>query len=141
MEIDDTPPPFADVAEAVRPPSPYTRPSTTGGPTTSSPRSALDGVCDIPGMGTHESHDALREALRGLDPRRPQRHLVLNTLDHLEQRRGRGGERMRSSSREGEGPGSIQLVGRYQDTLHRDGGTWRSTVGWPRSRTLGIPAV
>ena len=39
-----------------------------------------DGVCDIPGMGTHEGHDALRAAYAKWTPRLPQRHLVLNTL-------------------------------------------------------------
>ena len=38
-----------------------------------------DGACEIPGMGTHEGHDALREAFAGWKPRRPQRHLVVNT--------------------------------------------------------------
>ena len=39
-----------------------------------------DGVSEIAGMGTYEGHDALREAYAGWKPRRPQRHLVLNTL-------------------------------------------------------------
>ena len=30
-------------------------------------------------MGTHEGHDALRAAYRQVEPRRPQRHLVVNT--------------------------------------------------------------
>ena len=49
-----------------------------------------DGVCEIPGMGTHEGHDALRQAYREVDaeaaaapPRRQHpRH-------RLERRRGR----------------------------------------------------
>src|SRR5438132_4866591 len=39
-----------------------------------------DGTCDIPGMGTHTGHDALRAAYEKWKPRRPQRHLVVNTL-------------------------------------------------------------
>ncbi len=39
-----------------------------------------DGSCAIPGLGTHEGHDALRAAYAAVEPRRPQRHLVLNTL-------------------------------------------------------------
>src|SRR6516162_1148932 len=39
-----------------------------------------DGVIELPGMGTHRGHDALREAYASWAPRRPQRHLVLNTL-------------------------------------------------------------
>ena len=38
-----------------------------------------DGAVEIPGMGTHEGHEALRVAYDGWKPRRPQRHLVLNT--------------------------------------------------------------
>jgi SnoaL-like domain len=84
-----------------------------------------DGVCDIPGMGIHEGHDALRDAYSKWKPRRPQRHLVVNTLvtewdDH---------EANAVSDvvfvLQGDSGWAIQLVGRYQDTLHRDGGTWR----------------
>ena len=84
-----------------------------------------DGVCDIPGMGTHEGHDALRDAYSKWRPRRPQRHLVVNTLvtdwDDLE---------ANAISdvvflMRGDSGWAIQLVGRYQDTLHLDDGTWR----------------
>jgi SnoaL-like domain len=99
-----------------------------------------DGVCDIPGMGTHEGHDALREAYARWKPQRPQRHLVLNTLvtdwdDH---------EANAISDvifvLQGDSGWSIQLVGRYQDTLHHDDDAWRFhrraadfvTEHWPR---------
>jgi hypothetical protein len=84
-----------------------------------------DGSCDIPGMGTHEGHDALREAYARLTPRRPQRHLVVNTLvtdwnDH---------EASAVSDviflLKGEAGWSVQLVGRYRDVLHCADGTWR----------------
>jgi ketosteroid isomerase-like protein len=84
-----------------------------------------DGVCDIPGMGTHQGHDALRGAYSGWKPARPQRHLVLNTVvtewdDH---------EASAISDVifvvRGDSGWAIQLVGRYQDTLHHDDGTWR----------------
>ena len=39
-----------------------------------------DGVCKNPGMGTHAGHEALRQAYTKWAPRRPQRHLVLNTV-------------------------------------------------------------
>ena len=85
-----------------------------------------DGVCEIPGMGTHEGHDALREAYSGWKPRRPQRHLVLNTLvtdwnderSHRDQRRDLHPE-------QGDSGWAIQLVGRYHDALHYHDGTWR----------------
>jgi hypothetical protein len=84
-----------------------------------------DGVCDIPGMGTHEGHDALRAAYAGWAPRRPQRHLVLNTLVTEW-----GNDEAEAISDVvlillGKYGWAIQLVGRYHDTLHRDGGTWR----------------
>ena len=84
-----------------------------------------DGAIEIPGMGTHAGHGALREAYSKWKPRRPQRHLVVNTLvtnwnDY---------EANAISDviflLQGESGWAIQLVGRYQDTLHDDDGTWR----------------
>ena len=84
-----------------------------------------DGAVDIPGMGTHEGHDALRAAYARWTPRRPQRHVVVNTLvtdwdDH---------EATAVSDviflLQGDSGWAIQLVGRYHDTLHLDAGTWR----------------
>ena len=84
-----------------------------------------DGTFDMPGMGTFEGHDALRAAYEGWKPRKPQRHLVLNTLvtdwdDH---------EATATSDvvfiLEGKEGWGIQFVARYHDTLHHDDGTWR----------------
>lgn len=84
-----------------------------------------DGGIDVPGMGAYQGHDALRAAFAGWAPRRPQRHLVLNTL----LTRWSGDEAEAVSDvvfiLKGESGWAIQLVGRYRDTLHRDGGTWR----------------
>jgi ketosteroid isomerase-like protein len=84
-----------------------------------------DGVFDLPGSGTYEGHEALREAYRSWEPQRPQRHLVLNTLvtdwdDH----------EARATSDvilllQGKSGWSVQLVGRYRDVLHRADGVWR----------------
>jgi hypothetical protein len=84
-----------------------------------------DGVFDLPGSGTYEGHEALREAYRSWEPQRPQRHLVLNTLvtdwdDH----------EARATSDvilllQGTSGWSVQLVGRYRDVLHRADGVWR----------------
>ena len=84
-----------------------------------------DGVCDIPGLGTHEGHAALREAYARWAPRRPQCHLVLNTLVTAW-----GEDEAQATSDvvlllHGEGGWQVQVVGRYRDTLHRDGGAWR----------------
>ena len=86
-----------------------------------------DGTCDIPGMGTHTGHHALRAAYAGWVPRRPQRHLVVNT--HVVDRG--GGEASATSDvvflRQGEDGWAIRVVGRYRDVLHldTDDGSWR----------------
>ncbi len=83
-----------------------------------------DGVCEIPDMGTYAGHDALRTAFSGWKPKRPQRHLVVNTLvtdwnDH---------EATAISDvvfiLQGVTGWAIQLVGCYRDTFHHDDGTW-----------------
>ena len=52
-----------------------------------------DGSIEIPGAGTFEGHDALREAYAQWTPRRPQRHLVVNTLvTDWDDRRGHRGQ-------------------------------------------------
>ena len=84
-----------------------------------------DGGCDIPGMGTHQGHDALRAAYAKWTPRQPQRHLVVNTLvtdwsDHEAEAVSDVVFLLR-----GEAGWAVQLVGRYHDTLHHDAGTWR----------------
>jgi hypothetical protein len=88
-----------------------------------------DGVVDIPGMGTHVGHDALRVAYEEWRPRRPQRHLVVNTLvtDWNEHEANVISDVI--FVRQGKTGWAIQIVGRYHDTLHYDGdeggGTWR----------------
>ena len=83
-----------------------------------------DGACEIPGLGTHEGHDALRAAYAGWTPRRPQRHLVLNTVVTPLG----AGEAVADSDVVflllGDRGWKIGLVGRYHDTLHLEGGTW-----------------
>ena len=84
-----------------------------------------DGVCDIPGMGTHEGHEALLVAYAKWKPRRPQRHLVVNTLvtdwnDHEADAISDVVFLLQS-----DGGWTVQIVGRYHDTLHCTDGTWR----------------
>jgi hypothetical protein len=83
------------------------------------------GSCDIPGLGTHAGHDALREAYARVKPRRPQRHLVLNTLVTSWD-----DEQSTAISDvvfllKGEAGWAIRLVGRYRDTLRLEDGAWR----------------
>ncbi len=117
---------FADVSEAVRAAlAAYTQALDDGRTDDVVATFCADGVVEIPGMGIHEGHDALRAAYDGWKPRRPQRHLVLNTLvtdwnDH----------EARAVSDvifilQGKAGWAVQLVGRYDDTLHHDDGTWR----------------
>jgi hypothetical protein len=84
-----------------------------------------DGTSEVPGSGVFTGHEALRAAYAQWIPRRPQRHLVVNTLitdwnDH---------QATAISDlvflRKGSDGWSIQLVGRYHDTLHHHDGTWR----------------
>ncbi len=84
-----------------------------------------DGLIDLPGMGTHEGHDALRTAYAGWAPRRPQRHLVLNT--HVTDWSDDEAEAISDVVfiLMGKAGWAVQLVGRYHDTLHHDDGTWR----------------
>jgi ketosteroid isomerase-like protein len=83
-----------------------------------------DGAVEIPGLGTYAGHEALRSAFSQWTPRRPQRHLVLNT--HVT---AWSGDEATAISDvvlilQGDRGWSIQLVGRYHDVLHHDGGRW-----------------
>jgi len=84
-----------------------------------------DGSTDIPGLGRHAGHDALREAYGRITPRQPQRHLVLNTAVTAWDDR----EAQATSDvvllLYGEGEWTVRLVGRYHDVLHHEGGAWR----------------
>ena len=84
-----------------------------------------DGTIDIPGMGTHTGHDALRDAYAKWVPRKPQRHLVVNTLvsEWNEQEANAVSDVV--FLLKGDDGWAVQVVGRYRDTLHSDGGVWR----------------
>ena len=84
-----------------------------------------DGVFEAPGMGKHQGHDALRAAYASWAPRIPQRHVVVNT--HVS---AWSDDEATATSDvlflvKTDAGWSVQLVGRYHDTLHRDGDTWR----------------
>ena len=84
-----------------------------------------DGACEIPGMGTHRGHQALRDAYSRWEPKRPQRHLVLNTVVTEWNDTGATAVSDVVFVLLGDSGWAIQLVGRYHDTLHHDNGTWR----------------
>ncbi len=117
---------YADVVEGVRATiAAYTHALDDGRTEDVVATFCADGVCDIPGLGTHVGHDALRAAYARWTPKRPQRHLVVNTLvtewnEH----------EARAISDvifilQGDSGWAIQVVGRYADTLRSDDGTWR----------------
>jgi ketosteroid isomerase-like protein len=121
-----TEPTFADVAEGVRATiAAYTQALDDGRTDDVVATFCPDGVCDIPGMGTHEGHDALRAAYAGWAPRRPQRHLVLNTHVTAWSRDEATAVSDVVFILQGKSGWAIQLVGRYHDTFHHDGGSWR----------------
>ena len=83
------------------------------------------GASEITGQGCCEGRDAILAAYCAWTPRRPQRHLVLNTLvtDWSD-------DDARAVSDvvfllQGKAGWSVQLVGRYDDHFHRDGDAWR----------------
>jgi hypothetical protein len=117
---------FADVAEGVRAAiAAYTLALDDGRTDDVVATFCPDGGCAIPGLGEHQGHDALREAYARVTPRRPQRHLVLNTLvTEWSDDEARAVSDLVFLLQRDEG-WSVQLVGRYEDTLHRDGETWR----------------
>lgn len=117
---------YADVVEGVRATiATYTQALDDGRTDDIVATFCVDGAVEIPGMGTHDGHDALRAAYTKWKPRKPQRHVVANTLvidwnDH---------EANAISDviflLQGDAGWAIQLVGRYRDTLHHADGTWR----------------
>jgi ketosteroid isomerase-like protein len=117
---------FADVSEGVRAAlGRYTQALDDGRTDDVVAMFCPDGVCAIPGMGTHTGADALREAYAKWAPRRPQRHLVLNTVIETWS----DDEATAVSDVVflllGKTGWEVKLVGRYNDVLHRDGAAWR----------------
>jgi SnoaL-like domain len=84
-----------------------------------------DGAIEIPGMGTHEGRDALHAAYAKWKPRRPQRHLVVNT--HVTDWNDHEASAISDVIflLKGDAGWALQVVGRYHDTLHQDAGAWR----------------
>jgi ketosteroid isomerase-like protein len=116
---------FADVSEGVRHTiAAYTQALDDGRTDAVVATFCADGAVDLPGMGVHEGHEALRAAYARWTPRQPQRHLVLNTLIT------EWGDESATAVSDvvfllrGDAGWAVQLVGRYTDTLHRDGDRW-----------------
>jgi hypothetical protein len=117
---------YADVVEGVRTClAAYTQAMDDGRTDDVVATFCADGGVDIPGLGAHEGHDDLRAAYAAVAPRRPQRHLVLNTV--LTEWNDREATAVSDVVLllQGKDGWSIPLVGRYHDVLHNDGGAWR----------------
>jgi hypothetical protein len=117
---------FADVSEGVRATlAAYTHALDDGRTDDVVATFCADGAIDMGQLGTYEGREALRGAYAGWTPRRPQRHLVVNTHvtdwdDH---------EATAVSDvvflLQGTEGWAVQLVGRYHDTLHHTDEGWR----------------
>jgi hypothetical protein len=117
---------FAEVAEGVRAAiAAYTLALDDGRTDDVVATFCADGTVDIPGLGSHEGHDALHEAYAKIEPRQPQRHLVLNTLvtDWDEHEASATSDIVLLLK--GDTGWSVALVGRYHDVLHSSGDAWR----------------
>jgi hypothetical protein len=117
---------YAEVAEGVRAAiAEYTQALDDGRTDELVATFCPDGSCDIPGLGRHEGHAALRNAYGKWAPSRAQRHLVVNTYVH----RWDAQEAQATSDfvfiLKGEPGWSVQVVGRYHDVLHCEDGRWR----------------
>ena len=121
-----TDPTYADVVEGVRRAlAAYTQELDDGRTDDIVATFCSDGVVEIPGMGTHAGHDALRAAYTKWKPRKPQRHLVLNTLVTDWNAHEANAISDVVFLLQGDAGWAVQIVGRYRDALHNDDGTWR----------------
>ena len=117
---------FAEVAEGVRNAiAAYTHALDDGRTDDVVATFCSDASIDMGPMGIHQGSDALRAAYAGWVPRRPQRHLVLNThITEWDDHEARAVSDVVFLLQAKDG-WKVQLVGRYHDVLHHDDGTWR----------------
>jgi len=117
---------FADVAEGVRATvAAYAQALDDGRIEELLETFCPDATCRIPGLGTRQGTEALREAFSGLKRQRRQRHLVVNTLVTQW-----GGTEAKAVSDlvvlvQEESGWKVEIVGRYLDTLRLHDGRWR----------------
>lgn len=117
---------FADVSEGVRATiAAYTLALDDGRTDDVVATFCDDGSVDIPGLGAHTGHDAMRTAYDRVAPKAPQRHLVVNT--HVTDWSAEEATAVSDFvflflGKEG---WQTLVVGRYHDVLHHDDGRWR----------------
>jgi len=83
-----------------------------------------DGVAEIAGQGSFAGHDAIRKAYGGFVPKRPQLHLMGNTVVTSWTEDTATAVSNLVFFGHGASGWTVQLVGRYDDTLHRHDGKW-----------------
>ncbi|MFE2833016.1 YybH family protein [Streptomyces mirabilis] len=84
-----------------------------------------DAVLELPGMDPIEGHDALRDAFKSWAPTQPQLHLVTNTVVTSRTEDEATAASDVAFLQRDESGWAVQLVGHYEDTLHRRDGAWR----------------
>ena len=84
-----------------------------------------DGSCSIQALGSHVGHEALRAAYAKVVPQAPQRHLVVNTLVTEWSQDEASAVSDFVFMVPADSGWRVMLIGRYNDTLHRDGERWR----------------
>lgn len=117
---------FADVAEGVRATiAAYTQALDDGRTADVVATFCADGGCVLPGIGTFTGHEELTAAYSKFAPRKPQRHLVLNT--HVTDWSADAATAVSDIVflLKGDAGWNVQLVGRYTDSLRCESGTWR----------------
>jgi uncharacterized protein (TIGR02246 family) len=86
-----------------------------------------DATVVIPGYGDLCGEDAIRAAYEGMVPRRPQRHVVANTLVTVDDETASAVSDLLVLGK-GESGWAIRLVGRYRDQLRQTEKGWRFAV-------------
>jgi uncharacterized protein (TIGR02246 family) len=84
-----------------------------------------DGVAEIAGVATFEGRDAIREGYAGFAPTQPQLHLTANTVVTSVGEDEATAVSNLAFFQRGESGWAVQVVGRYDDTLHRHDGAWK----------------
>jgi uncharacterized protein (TIGR02246 family) len=90
-----------------------------------------DATVSLPGMDIIRGHEAIRAAYAAMKPRRPQRHVVVNTLvSEVDDDTAKATSDVLVLGK-GDAGWVVRLVGRYSDDLRRVDTAWRFA-----SRTL-----
>lgn len=84
-----------------------------------------DATVALPGRDVLRGHDAIRQAYAGMVPRRPQRHVVSNTVVTVVDDNNAHASSDLLVLGKGESGWTVQFVGRYTDELRRHEGAWR----------------